>query len=92
MGAAAEVAGDPFVYILFFAAMVFLILHVFPPIVREIEDLGKSLPAYVNDFEHWAEHNQQFKDLNDKYGLTKKRPGLGRCPRSWARGPASSAR
>ena len=43
------------VYLLVLAAMVFLILHVFPPIVREIEDLAKKLPGYVHDFEHWAE-------------------------------------
>ncbi|MSO40470.1 MAG: AI-2E family transporter [Solirubrobacterales bacterium] len=60
------------VYLLFLAALVFLILHVFPPIVREIEGLGKSLPTYVKDFEHWAENNQQFRELNDKYDLTAK--------------------
>ena len=61
-----------FVYLAFFAGLVFLILHVFPPIVRDIEGLAKTLPTYVTDFEHWADNNQQFEDLNEKYGLTEK--------------------
>jgi predicted PurR-regulated permease PerM len=60
------------VYVAFFTGLVFLILHVFPPIVRDIEGLAKKLPSYVTDFEHWAENNQQFQELNAKYDLTQK--------------------
>jgi predicted PurR-regulated permease PerM len=60
------------VYIAFFAAIVFLVLHVFPPIVRDIEGLAHKLPGYVHDFEDWANDNQQFQDLNEKYGITQK--------------------
>lgn len=60
------------VYVAFFAALGFLILHVFPPIVRDIEGLAKTLPTYVTDFEHWAENNQQFQELNQRYEITRK--------------------
>jgi predicted PurR-regulated permease PerM len=58
-------------YLLFFLVFGFIVLNVIPPIVREIEQLGSQLPAYVKDFESWAENNQQFADLNDKYDITK---------------------
>ncbi|MGZ8676550.1 MAG: AI-2E family transporter [Solirubrobacterales bacterium] len=58
-------------YLLFFVAFGFLVLNVIPPIVREVEQLGGQLPGYVKDFEGWAENNQQFADLNDKYDITK---------------------
>jgi len=60
------------VYVIFTALFVFLILHVIPPIVREVEGLAPKLPTYVKDFETWAENNQQFEDLNDKFDLTSK--------------------
>jgi predicted PurR-regulated permease PerM len=60
------------VYLVFLAALVFLILHVFPSIVRDIEGLAKKLPTYVSDFEHWADNNQQFQELNSKYDITQK--------------------
>ena len=60
------------VYLVFFAALVFLILHVFPSIVRDIEGLAKKLPTYVADFEHWADNNQEFQELNSKYDITEK--------------------
>jgi predicted PurR-regulated permease PerM len=60
------------VYLVALAALVFLILHVFPPIVHDIEALAKKLPTYVHDFENWANNNQQFQDLNDKYDITQK--------------------
>jgi predicted PurR-regulated permease PerM len=58
-------------YVLFFAAFTFLVLNVIPPIVREVEQLGSQLPTYVTDFENWAENNSQFRELNDKYDITK---------------------
>jgi predicted PurR-regulated permease PerM len=61
-----------FVYLAALAALVFLILHVFPPIVHDIEGLAKKLPGYVHDFENWANNNKQFQDLNDKYDITAK--------------------
>src|SRR5215204_1702526 len=42
------------VYIAFFAALVFLILYVFPPLVKDIEGLARKMPTYVSDLEHWA--------------------------------------
>jgi predicted PurR-regulated permease PerM len=58
------------IYVVFFAALAFLVLHVLPPIIRDIEGLAKKLPSYVADIERWAEENQQFQELNDKYSLT----------------------
>jgi predicted PurR-regulated permease PerM len=60
------------VYIVAFAAMVFLVLHIFPPIVRDIEGLAHKLPGYIHDFEDWANNNQQFQELNAKYDITQK--------------------
>jgi predicted PurR-regulated permease PerM len=60
------------VYLIGLAAMVFLVLHVFPPIVHDIEGLARKLPRYVHDFENWANDNQQFQDLNAKYHITAK--------------------
>lgn len=60
------------VYAAFFTGLVMIVLHVLPPIVRDIEALAKKLPTYVSDFESWAESNQQFQELNDKYDLTAK--------------------
>ncbi len=60
------------VYLVGLAALVFLVLHVFPPIVHDIEGLAKKLPRYVHDFENWANSNKQFQDLNAKYHITAK--------------------
>jgi predicted PurR-regulated permease PerM len=60
------------VYVAFFAGLVFLILHVFPSIVREIEALAHKAPTYVSDFEDWASNNEQFRELNAKYDITQK--------------------
>ena len=60
------------VYIVGFAALVFLSLQIFPPIVNDIESLAHKLPGYVHDFENWANNNQQFQDLNEKYHITLK--------------------
>lgn len=57
-------------YILFLVGFTFLVLEVIPPIVREIEQLGSQLPTYVKDFESWANNNEQFRELNDKYDIT----------------------
>ncbi len=57
-------------YLLFFAALTFLVLAVIPPIVREVEQLATQLPTYVKDFQHWANNNEQFQELNQKYGIT----------------------
>lgn len=58
------------VYLLLLALFAFLILQVIPPIIREFEHLGSKVPGYVEDFRRWANQNQQFQDLNHKYGLT----------------------
>ena len=60
------------VYLIALAALIFLTLHVFPPIVHDIEGLAHKLPGYVHDFENWANNNQQFQELNQKYGITQK--------------------
>ena len=57
-------------YVVFLAGFVLLVLLVIPPMVREIEQLGSQLPAYVKDFENWANNNEQFRELNDKYDIT----------------------
>jgi len=54
-----------------YAGLLFLILHVLPPIIRDIEGLAKKLPSYVADIENWAEENKQFQELNEKYSLTQ---------------------
>jgi predicted PurR-regulated permease PerM len=58
-------------YVVFLAAFGVLVLHVIPPIVREVEQLGSQLPTYVHDFESWANNSEQFRELNDKYGITQ---------------------
>lgn len=60
------------VYLIALAALIFLTLHVFPPIVHDIEGLAHKLPGYIHDFENWANNNQQFQELNQKYGITQK--------------------
>jgi predicted PurR-regulated permease PerM len=60
------------VYLIGLAALVFLVLQVFPPIVHDIEGLAHKLPRYVHDFENWANNNQHFQDLNAKYHITAK--------------------
>src|SRR4051794_26108978 len=60
------------VYLVALAALIFLTLHVFPPIVHDIEGLAHKLPGYVHDFEDWANNNQQFQELNQKYAITQK--------------------
>ena len=57
-------------YLIFLAALTFLVLAVIPPIVREVEQLASQLPTYVKDFQNWANNNEQFQELNQKYGIT----------------------
>jgi predicted PurR-regulated permease PerM len=59
------------VYLVFFAGLIFLVLHVLPPVIRDIEGLAKKLPTYVADLEDWANNNEQFQELNEKYSLTQ---------------------
>jgi predicted PurR-regulated permease PerM len=58
------------VYLGFAVFFVFVVLQVIPPIVREIEALASKLPTYVSDFEEWADNNEEFRELNDKYDIT----------------------
>jgi predicted PurR-regulated permease PerM len=60
------------VYLVALGAMILIFLHVFPPIVHDIESLAHKLPRYVHDFENWANNNKQFQDLNSKYHITAK--------------------
>jgi predicted PurR-regulated permease PerM len=57
-------------YVVFLAGFALLVLLVIPPLVREVEQLGSQLPTYVKDFENWANNNEQFRELNDKYDIT----------------------
>src|SRR5688572_9132446 len=59
------------VYLLGFLFFLFVLLQVIPPMVKEVEKLATQLPAYIADFEDWAEGNQQFRELNDRYDITK---------------------
>ena len=59
------------VYVGFFWFFVFVLLVVIPPIVSEVESLAQTLPTYVSDFEDWAEKNEDFRQLNDKYDITQ---------------------
>jgi predicted PurR-regulated permease PerM len=56
----------------FLAGLVFLVLHVIPPMIKDVESLAKKAPTYVQDFEDWAEDHRQFAELNEKYDLTAK--------------------
>jgi predicted PurR-regulated permease PerM len=58
-------------YVVFLAGFVLLVLLVIPPLVREVEQLGSELPSYVRDFEDWANNNGDFRELNDKYDITR---------------------
>ena len=57
---------------IFLAALTFLVLHVIPPMVSGVESLAKKAPTYVKDFEDWAEENEEFQELNEKYDITQK--------------------
>lgn len=54
-----------------FLVFVFLVLEVIPPMVSEVEEVGSSAPGYVHDFERWASDNESFRELNERYELTK---------------------
>ena len=59
------------VYLLGLLFFLFVLLQVIPPMVKEVEKLGSQLPTYISDFETWAEGNEEFRELNDKYDITK---------------------
>ncbi|MGH2923615.1 MAG: AI-2E family transporter, partial [Solirubrobacterales bacterium] len=56
----------------FLAGLTLLVLHVIPPAISNIEGFAKKAPTYVSDVESWAEKNQEFQELNEKYDLTQK--------------------
>ncbi len=58
-------------YVLFFAALTFLVLAVIPPIIHEVGQLGSKLPTYVKDFQQWAKDNEDFRQLNHKFHITQ---------------------
>jgi predicted PurR-regulated permease PerM len=60
-----------FVYIVAFIVFVLVIVLIAPAMVREIEMLGQQLPTYVSDFESWAEESSGFRELNQRFDLTK---------------------
>lgn len=58
------------VFVAVFGVFVFLVLHVIPPLVSEVEQLGSQAPGYVADFEAWADDSEAFREINHKYDLT----------------------
>lgn len=59
------------VFIVTCLTLIVLVLEVIPPMVGEVEAVGEQGPGYVHDLERWAESNGGFRELNDKYHLTK---------------------
>lgn len=59
------------VFVAGFLTLVLLVLEVIPPLVSEVEQVGSTAPGYVHDFERWAEDSDAFRELNEKYDLTK---------------------
>lgn len=59
------------VFVTSFVAFVFLVLNVIPPMITEVEEIGKQGPGYVDDLEEWANDSSAFQDLNEKYDLTE---------------------
>jgi predicted PurR-regulated permease PerM len=59
------------VYLALLGFLVFCVLQVVPPIIREFEELGSKAPGYVHDFRQWANQSQEFQDLNRKYDITQ---------------------
>jgi len=57
-------------FVLAFLALGFLVLNVIPPMIEEVEQVGSLGPGYIKDAEEWANDNEQFRDLNEEYGLT----------------------
>lgn len=42
---------------------------IIPPLVRELTDLAKNVPQYVNDTQDWLTHNDTLKKLDDQYDI-----------------------
>jgi len=59
------------VYIGAAALFVFIVLHVIPPIVSEVENVASEVPTYVKDLEDWAEDSEAFQELNRDYDITQ---------------------
>lgn len=59
------------VFVASLGAFVFLVLNVIPPMITEVEEIGKKGPGYVTDLENWAEGSAAFQDLNEKFNLTE---------------------
>jgi predicted PurR-regulated permease PerM len=53
------------------ALFVFILLHVIPPIVDEVEEVASKVPTYVKDLEDWANNSDAFQELNRDYHITQ---------------------
>lgn len=42
---------------------------IIPPLVRELTDLAKNVPRYVNDAQDWLTTNPTLKDLDEQYDI-----------------------
>jgi predicted PurR-regulated permease PerM len=42
---------------------------IIPPLVRELTDLAKNLPQYVNDAQDWLTHNETLRHLDEQYDI-----------------------
>lgn len=40
-----------------------------PPLVRELTDLAKNVPRYVNDAQDWLTNNPTLRDLDEQYDI-----------------------
>jgi len=56
----------------FMVGLTFLVLNVIPAMVSNVESLAEKAPTYVTDFKRWAEDNDEFQKLNEKYDITAK--------------------
>lgn len=53
-----------------FVVLVVLILHVIPPMVDEVEQVGSLGPQYIEDAQRWMHQSDQFRSLDQEVHLT----------------------
>jgi predicted PurR-regulated permease PerM len=57
-------------FLIAFAVLVLLVLHVIPPMIEEVEQVGQLGPQYVQDAQRWAHDSDQFRSLDQEFHLT----------------------
>ncbi len=53
-----------------FAVLVLLVLHVIPPMIDEVEQVGSLGPQYIEDAQKWTHDSDQFRSLDQQFHLT----------------------